>query len=209
MGEYPTRRRRGAGRCRRSPVTRGGTARRYGRIWMATGQLLEVFAFACDGSVSVVSGRHSVNWPGPGQPDEFATRGRCEKRLPEDLHRTVLFLVLSCRREAIAAAWQWWSDFSSLTTAFAQPLVGAGRRLFFSFRKRERSLKIGNSVRGWGLTPLSPPSSQPKWSGALRSLWTISPMSRLHSRSLGGAENSSMNRCWVMSAFGYPITESC
>ena len=35
-----------------------------------------------------------MNRPGSGQPDEFATRGRCEKRLPEHLHRRVPFFCV-------------------------------------------------------------------------------------------------------------------
>ena len=45
----------------------------------------DVFAF--DGSASDVSQRRSVNRRGSGQPDGFATRGRCQKRLREHFHR--------------------------------------------------------------------------------------------------------------------------
>ena len=47
------------------------------------------------GSASDISRRRSVNRLGSGQPDEFATRGRCEKRLRENLHRRLSFLFFS------------------------------------------------------------------------------------------------------------------
>ncbi len=48
-----------------------------------------------------------MNRSGSGQPDEFATQGRCEKRLPEHLHRRVFFLVLSCHRAFFVLSCQW------------------------------------------------------------------------------------------------------
>ena len=36
-----------------------------------------------------------MNRPGSGQPDEFATRGTCEKRLREHIHRRVSLFCAS------------------------------------------------------------------------------------------------------------------
>ena len=48
-----------------------------------------------------------MNRSGVGRPDEFATRGRCEKRLRSTFTEECFFLVLSCHRAFFVLSCQW------------------------------------------------------------------------------------------------------